>query len=333
MTNKPLISFIVPVRNDAAGLERCLRSIQRSGLPAEQLEIVVADNGSIDGSIQVARRHGARVIVDNQVRVAELRNLAAHHATGGILAFVDADNELAPSWAAAAVEILRDENIGAAGALYDAPADGTWVQRAYGHLRGHTRGTAEVHWLGGGNMVVPAATFQAVGGFSTSLETCEDVDLCNRILGLGLRIVGDERLASVHHGDPSTLSSLFRAELWRGRDNLRVSFRRPISWRVVPSAVVAIVDAAMVLAGAMGAALMFRAIRPGLDLVVAAVLVVALGAAIRVARQIARQSGLGLSAAAQLFVVTSVYDLARALSLIARVPHRRSRPASLVVAR
>ena len=46
----PRISFIVPVRNDAARLEICLRSILRNlGAPG-QLEIVVVDNGSTDGS-------------------------------------------------------------------------------------------------------------------------------------------------------------------------------------------------------------------------------------------------------------------------------------------
>src|SRR5437867_1161912 len=97
-STNPRVSFIVPVRNDAARLETCLRSILGNGLPADAFEIVVADNGSSDNSVNVARREGAEVIVVAGVRVSELRNVAARRATGDILAFVDADNEIVPSW-------------------------------------------------------------------------------------------------------------------------------------------------------------------------------------------------------------------------------------------
>jgi hypothetical protein len=41
-----------------------------------------------------------------------------------------------------------------------------------------------------------------------------------------------------HFGDPATLGELFRGELWRGRDNLRVSLRGPVDWRDLPSVIV-----------------------------------------------------------------------------------------------
>ena len=48
----------------------------------------------------------------------------------------------------------------------------------------------------------------------------------------GLRIVSDARLENIHHGDPRTLREVFFGELWRGRDNLRVSFRAAVAWAV-----------------------------------------------------------------------------------------------------
>src|SRR5262245_37678187 len=169
------MSFVVPVRNDAERLETCLRSISRNSHGANQLEVIVVDNGSTDDSAAVARRLGAEVISIDHARVAELRNQGARLAAADILAFVDADNEIAAGWVYAAVECLRLPNAAVVGALYQPPVDGTWVQRTYGHLRGTPIGQHDTDWLGSGNLVVSRAAFESVRGFDTTLETCEDV--------------------------------------------------------------------------------------------------------------------------------------------------------------
>jgi hypothetical protein len=51
-------------------------------------------------------------------------------------------------------------------------------------------------------------------------------------------------MVNVHHGDPATLGALFRGELWRGRGNLAVSFRSPMTLRELPSAITPIVQLA-----------------------------------------------------------------------------------------
>ena len=83
------LTFIVPVRNDAARLARCLAAITRTAGPLT--DIVVVDNGSTDESAAVARRAGAQVLVVPDASVAALRNRGAATATGEVLAFVDAD--------------------------------------------------------------------------------------------------------------------------------------------------------------------------------------------------------------------------------------------------
>jgi GT2 family glycosyltransferase len=326
------ISFVVPVRNDAVRLETCLRSILAGACGAAVLDIVVVDNGSTDGSPDVARRLGAEVLVIENVRVSELRNRGARHAAGDILAFVDADNEIAPGWVAAAVEMLQQPGVGAVGALYHAPSGGTWVQRTYGALRGRTEGQRDTSWLGSGNLAVWRRTFEAVGGFDISLEACEDVDLCRRIRGTGARIVGDARLVSAHHGDPRTLRDLFVSELWRGRGNLRVSFRRPIVWAELPSALIPVVDAAMLAVAAVGLAALAVAWPSGLLPVGVALLVIAAGALLKAARAAARGTdAVGISLA-QVFVVACVYDVARAFAVVWRAPHRNARPRTAAAA-
>ena len=327
----PMVSFIVPVRNDAKRLEWCLRSIQANSFSGTRIEVVVVDNGSTDGSADVARRLGALVIESGSSCVAELRNTGAAQSAGEMLAFVDADHEISAAWVRAAMETLRAPNVAATGALCYAPIDGTWVQRTYGQLRGLPTGTRDVEWLGSGNLVVRRTVFQAIGGFDTSLVTCEDVDLCNRIRTAGFRIVSNADMKNVHYGDPATLRELFKGELWRGRDNLKVSFRGGLSWRGLPSVVIPIVDAAMIGAVIFGIAASAAGSSVGLLIAASATAVIAGASTLRVARLLSTERRVRPVRLLQAWVVSCVYDLGRALALVMRTPHR-SAPAEMVAA-
>jgi len=325
MSRNVRVSFVIPVRNDAARLQLCLRSILRNQQTPNQVEIIVVDNGSTDDSPEVARRLGARVFSAVSGRVAELRNFGALQATGDVLAFVDADNEIAGGWLYAALERLRGANVGAVGALYEAPPDGTWVQRTYGQLRGGPTDQQNAHWLGSGNIAVTRTAFELVQGFDTRLETCEDVDFCQRLRAKGLRIISDSRLRSVHHGDPSTLWEVLTSERWRGRDNLRVTFRRPVVWASVPSAIVPILQTIFMALAVVGLALLPGQPRVGGGVLLGALVAFAAGTATRVIRA-AFRGGAGRVELLPVFLVASVFDLGRALALVTRAPHRAERP-------
>ena len=300
----------------------------RSCATSSQAEIIVADNGSTRSTrLQVAEAAGARVLPLPGLRVSELRNRAAAAATGDILAFVDADHEIAPAWVSAAIETLAPDRAGAAGALYTSPPGGTWVQRMYGALRGRTVGQHEVALArfgqsGGSSLGVRSAS----GGFDESLEACEDVDFCQRLRAAGWRIIGDERLESVHLGDPPTLAALFRAERWRGRDNLRVTLRGPLTLREMPSLVIPIVDvlALVTIVLALAAAL-FLGPR-ALVLAAAAAGVIVMMSLMRMARMLTRTKRWGPVAFVQTLLVALTYDGARALALVGRAGHHRRVP-------
>jgi GT2 family glycosyltransferase len=321
------ISFIVPVRDDARALALCLESVKGNVYPRDLIEFVVADNGSTDESPAVARAHGARLLSLPGVRVAGLRNKAAAVARGDVLAFVDADHEIAPEWIAGAVDVLRDERIAAVGAIYSAPAAGTSIQRTYGVLRGRTVGRHETAWLSSGNLAVRRIAFEQIGGFDESLETCEDVELCQRLHVAGWRVVADERLWSVHKGDPKTLRELFVSERWRGRDNLRVSLRHVGTVRELPSIVIPVLDLiAMAVGGASVLASLWAGKAALRVAVVAAVVFVALSG-LRAARMARSRTLVGLRDVFTALAVALTYDAARALALIWPAAHRRLRGA------
>ena len=119
---RPQVSFVIPVRNDARRLARCLDSIRASLYPLELIEIVVIDNGSTDDSTDTARQRQARVLSLPGKRLGALRNAGAAAARGEVLAFVDADHEIVPEWVGVAVEALADGSVGAIGAACRPPS-------------------------------------------------------------------------------------------------------------------------------------------------------------------------------------------------------------------
>jgi Glycosyl transferase family 2 len=315
----PVVSFVIPVRNDAERLRHCIRTIQANAYPAAKVEVVVADNGSTDSTADAARECGAEVISLPGHRLGALRNTGASRARGEIIAFVDADHELGPAWIDAAVQNLSEGGVGAAGADCFPPAQATWVQRSYDLLRRHPSGRHATDWLGSGNMAVRRDAFQKAGGFDTSLETCEDVDLCRRLRLQGYRLIQDSRMHNVHFGDPSTLGQVFRGELWRGRDNLRVSLRPPRTIRTFISALIPVAN----LAAMMGLLAAMLIPSPIARVILTASVVVLLGAILlRAARMVA---GKALHLLPGALAVSTTYELARALALPARASYGRRR--------
>jgi glycosyltransferase involved in cell wall biosynthesis len=325
---RPLVSFVIPVRNDVHRLRRCLASILANDYPRTLIEIVVVDNDSADGSGSAAREYGAIVLRDSGSRVAALRNRGARASLGSIIAFADADHEIDSAWISSAVAILSNRDVTATGYAYLTDPDANWVQQQYDGLRERANGQEEVAWIGSGNFAVKRQPFEAVGGFNTELTACEDVDLCNRLRQAGHRIVADPALRSVHFGDPRTLKALFFGELWRGRDNLLVTFSGPRTFRHLRSAFIPI-GALIALGGGIVSLL------SGHPMIAAACVGVALlPAAARAAVMIRRRwgaigGGFGTAGrgAAQALAVAVVFDVARAFALLARGSHRARRSA------
>jgi GT2 family glycosyltransferase len=318
---RPLVSFVIPVRNDVLRLQRCLASIRRNNYPAELIEIIVVDNDSTDSSAVAARQHGAIVIASSGDSVAEHRNRGARAALGSILAFADSDHEIDRGWIEAAVDVLSEPHVAATGAPYLTQPSANWVQQHYDGLRSRPQRREDVAWLGSGNLAVKRAVFERVGGFNTSLIACEDVDLCNRITAAGYRIVAEPALRSIHFGDPKTLKALFFGELWRGRDNLSVTFSGPRTFRHLRSALIPIIDLLCLAACVI-------ALATGHLLIGAACLAVALlPAAVRAAYMVKRRLTRGVVPVAQAVAVAVVFDAARALAVVAPGSHRARRAA------
>ena len=253
------------------------------------------------------------------LRVGACRNAGAAASRGSILAFIDADNEIATGWLETCVSAFQDQKLGAAGYPYRTPDAATWVQRMYDTLRARTVDRRDVDWLAAGNLAVRRMVFDQLGGFDETLEACEDVQLCQSVRQAGYRVVSEPGMDSVHHGDPQTLTDLFFGELWRGRDNLRVSLRGPWTPRTVPSILMPVAGLGCFALVALGVpAWPWVGGTPAAVGAAGLLTITTLKALVIVARgQLTRPVEW-----AQGFLVAATYETARALSLVSSATHR-----------
>lgn len=105
------LTVIVPVRNGARYLPEALDSLLAQTLPPAA--IVVVDDGSRDGSGDIARAAGAEVVrVGDEtagIGVGAARNVGVRHARTALLAFMDADDRSTPHRFARQVAALQED--------------------------------------------------------------------------------------------------------------------------------------------------------------------------------------------------------------------------------
>ncbi len=108
----PLVSVLVPIRNEADFIERCMRSLLACAYPRDQLEIIVVDGMSDDGTrdvVQGVAGEDPRVrLIDNPARVVPHgMNRGIRAARGAVIVRVDGHAEVEPDFIQAVVDALR----------------------------------------------------------------------------------------------------------------------------------------------------------------------------------------------------------------------------------
>lgn len=95
---QPSVSVIIPFFNSSETLLRCLKSVENQTL--QDIEIVLVDDGSTDGSLQIAKNYASgckktcRVFHQENGGPSSARNLGLLNSTGRYIAFVDSDDTI-----------------------------------------------------------------------------------------------------------------------------------------------------------------------------------------------------------------------------------------------
>lgn len=187
---RPRLSLVVPAWNEAERLPRLLDSIdaararwRAAGGHADDIEVIVADDGSTDATAAIATARGVRVAPAGKRLIAGARNAGAAVARGELLAFVDADSVLHPDVFLAVDAAMRDPR--ALGG-----ASGVTMERWSLGIALTVLMALPVVWLTGfdtGLVFWRRADFEALGGYDESLVAAEDVDFLVRLSRRGRR--------------------------------------------------------------------------------------------------------------------------------------------------
>lgn len=210
------LSVIVPVRDGARYLADSLPAILRS-LP-EGGELIVSDDGSRDGSAEVAAKLGA-LVVRHAVATgpAAARNRGAMLARADTIAFLDADVRVHSDTLASLLESLQEPAVAAAfGSYDDRPPGRSWIS-LYKNLAHHfvhqrSQRDAASFWAGCG--AIRRGVLFELGGFDEAYRrpSIEDVELGHRLRRAGYAIRLNPR-AEVTHLKTWTLSSWLVSDL------------------------------------------------------------------------------------------------------------------------
>lgn len=223
------ISIIIPSLNEEKNIDFCLGSISKLKWPVDLFEVILVDNGSTDGTVEIACRYkqllNLSISVIKGVNVSALRNAGVRMAKGNLIGFLDADCTVSPDWLEKGTQYFIDESIGVTGCSHKIADSSSWVAKSWHLTIERNRFKGERTVLPSGNMFVSRVSFLQIGGFDETLITNEDYELCMRYRQHGFRVFSDPDIEATHLGIPSTVLEFFKQQLWHGTHATKVFLR------------------------------------------------------------------------------------------------------------
>lgn len=237
---KPVLSIIIPCKNEERNLPRCLCSVFQAIKNIQGVEVVVVDAASQDKTVEVALQFPAGVIQLDQSWVhtaAAGRYLGCLNTQGKYIFIVDADIELIAGFLEQAVHFMdRNPGVGAVAGLGRQVywEDGQKVGHAENIYKRDPEKIAAVEYLGAAALFRRTALEEA-GHFNPYLYSQEELELGQRMSTAGWELVSLPLPMAIHHTYPPKGMVLFRKQLQANRFTgvgqiLRLSLQSGFFW-------------------------------------------------------------------------------------------------------
>lgn len=194
------VSVVIISRNEGEELAATVENLRQT-LPLSRRELIVVDDGSIDGSDRFLENASDVLLLRSEhLGVAKARNFGASHATGDIVLFADAHVRAPEQWYEPIIEALRDPTVGAAApgvfSLTEPKRRGFGLDLIGAELHArwrHCQGSVPypVPVLPGAFLAMRRGVFEATGGFDPGLRQLggNDNELSCRLWLLGYQLL------------------------------------------------------------------------------------------------------------------------------------------------
>lgn len=184
-----LVSIVIPAYNEEKRIGKTLSSLGQLLHSDFNYEIIVADAGSSDKTKEIAEKFGAKVVTFDKKTVSYSRQKGFEAAKGEIIASLDADTIITPSWLENAVRRLnsRKDIVGVTGVVrtYESTPILEFWMRYVNSFFNWLHIILGLPLFSGQNFAVKRAAFKAIGGFNTEYFSAEDMDLSLRLRRVG----------------------------------------------------------------------------------------------------------------------------------------------------
>jgi glycosyltransferase involved in cell wall biosynthesis len=212
--DKALVSVIIPTRNEEDALDKLLKSLSRQTY--KNYEVIVVDGGSTDGTVDVAKKHGAKVIKEygRYRSPANARNIGVEKARGDIIAVFDCDSEVNEIFLEEGVKAFSSEKIIGVRCSYILAEDTIIEKILASKIAAHGK---MIH----GTAFTQKGLVKRMGGWDASLGYGEDRDLAKHITDYNDRhkkqLIKNAPKAVIKTHLPHTISELVSQQRWYGR--------------------------------------------------------------------------------------------------------------------
>jgi glycosyltransferase involved in cell wall biosynthesis len=216
-TENCLFSIIIPAFNEADCIADTLKAIQQFP-PPSPYEVIVADNGSTDETVEIAANYSTHVVHAPDNTIAAVRNRGVDASCGQYLIFLDADVLVTEEWHLRMTDILNQLNdtpMLVTGSRCLPVNNSTWLNKYWFSLLKKHKGS----YINSGHLITSRLLFNKISGFSESLNTAEDYDFCMKAQAIGATIRQSDIIPVMHLGYPTNISGFINRERWHGRED------------------------------------------------------------------------------------------------------------------
>ena len=188
--NKSTFSVIIPAHNEEKYIGKCLEAIQAAAaiVAPEDVQIIVVANRCTDSTVEIARNHGAKVLINNDKCISSIRNAGVNAADAEISVTIDADSMMSENSLKEIKETLESGKFvgGGTRSKFDRMSVGIFFSALYVAANLAPAMIKNKAALSSGMFWFYKKDFEAIGGFDESFVSLEDLDFAVRLNKLGV---------------------------------------------------------------------------------------------------------------------------------------------------